>query len=367
MNAKRNDPSQTDLTAETARQPPQKPRNGRRPAGLPLARIPRITLFVLSVAALLLLYLWGVRHRMPSGPSDSARQFLAAPGPADSRLREARILSRDKARVADLNAKAPEAVMRELATSAPQPPPKAQGTEFSPAPMIARSVSLSLLTKDLAGARMMMDKILVRHGGYAAELTVNSERQNSPSLEATLRIPAAELGGALAELKSLGRIQTESQKGEDVSTQHSDLVARLQNARETEQRLQSILRERTGKMSDVLEVEQEISRVRGEIEQLEADQQALEHRVTFATVDLRIDEEFRAELGTPSFLNRLRNAVVSGFQGAADSLAAILFFCLSYGPSILLWFVILFLPARFLWRRSRGFVFRERAEGIGKS
>ena len=71
-------------------------------------------------------------------------------------------------------------------------------------------------------------------------------------------------------------------------------------------------------MSDVLEVEQEISRVRGEIEQMEADQQALEHRVTFATVDLRIDEEFRAELGTPSFLKsaeECRRQRISGRGG----------------------------------------------------
>jgi Domain of unknown function (DUF4349) len=106
-------------------------------------------------------------------------------------------------------------------------------------------------------------------------------------------------------------------------------------------------------MADVLDVEREISRVRGEIEGLEAEQKALEHRVDFATVDLRIGEEYRAQLGAPSLANRLRNAVVSGFQSAADTIVAILLWLLNYGPTLLLWLAILFLPVRILWRRSK--------------
>jgi Domain of unknown function (DUF4349) len=70
-------------------------------------------------------------------------------------------------------------------------------------------------------------------------------------------------------------------------------VARLKNSRETELRLQTILTQRTGKIGDVLEVEREIARVRGEIEQLEAEQKSLEHRVEFATVDLSLTEEYQ--------------------------------------------------------------------------
>ncbi len=33
-------------------------------------------------------------------------------------------------------------------------------------------------------------------------------------------------------------------------------------------------------------------------------------------------------------------------------LSGILLFCLSYGPSALLWGAILFLPGRYLWRRG---------------
>ena len=92
--------------------------------------------------------------------------------------------------------------------------------------------------------------------------------------------------------------RTETQAGEEVTQQHADLVARLTNARETEQRLRQLLTERTGKMEDVLDVEEKISETRGEIESMEAEQNLLEHRVAFATVDLQLVEEYKEQLAT---------------------------------------------------------------------
>jgi hypothetical protein len=158
--------------------------------------------------------------------------------------------------------------------------------------MIARTVAISLVVKDFDASRKSLDAILVRHNGYAANLTVNTEQGAARSLTASLRIPAPQLAAAMNELESLGHVETESQNGEEVTQQHADLVARLKNSRETELRLQAILLQRTGKISDVLEVEQEIARVRGEIEQMEAEQKNLEHRVDFATIDLKFADEY---------------------------------------------------------------------------
>jgi len=164
--------------------------------------------------------------------------------------------------------------------------------------MIAQSVELAVVAKDVKAARSAVEAILARHHGYTAGLTVNTEQNGPRSLEASLRIPARELLAAMAELKALGAVQTETQKGEEVTQQHADLVARLKNSRETEKRLQAILQQRTGKISDVLAVEQEIARVRGDIEQMEAEQKSVEHRVDFATIELHLSEEYKEQLGT---------------------------------------------------------------------
>ena len=222
-------------------------------------------------------------------------------------------------------------------------------------PMIARTVSLTIQVKDIRQARAALDAILARYQGYSAQLNINTSENEMRTVGASLRIPATTLAAALAELRSLGRVQTEAQSGEEVTAQHADLVARLNNARETEQRLRAILQKRTGKVEDVLEVEEQISSTRGEIEQMEAEQKALEHRVDFATVQLQLMEEFKAQFAPPSTSvgTRLHNGFVTGMDNAGTSLLGILLFFEEYGPVLLVWCAILAVPAGLLWRRFR--------------
>jgi len=221
--------------------------------------------------------------------------------------------------------------------------------------MIARTVSLSIIAKDFDSARASLDAILARHNGYAADLNVATPQGSARSLQASLRIPAPQLAAALAELKSLGRVELETQNGEEVTQQHADLVARLKNSRETEQRLQAILTERTGKISDVLSVEQEIARVRGEIEQMEAEQKNLEHRVDFATIDLKLSEEYKAKLDSPAraISTLIHNAAVNGYRNVADTLLSIILFFAEYGPVLAFWLLLFSIPAWLVWRRWR--------------
>jgi len=223
------------------------------------------------------------------------------------------------------------------------------------APMIARTVSLSMVVKDFAEARRAVDTILAKHHGYAAELNVSTSEGAAKTLQGSLRVPAGELAATLSELKALGRVENESQSGEEVTQQHADLMARLKNSRETEQRMQAILQQRTGKISDVLEVEQEIARVRGEIEQMETEQKSLEHRVEFATVNLNLADVYQAELTmpSPSVGTRLRNGVVAGLHHAGETLLGIALFFAEYGPALAIWLMTLGAPAVILWRRFK--------------
>jgi DNA-binding FrmR family transcriptional regulator len=225
----------------------------------------------------------------------------------------------------------------------------------SSAPMIARTVSLSIVVKDFPRARTSLDAILNRHHGYAAQLNVGTPENAPKNLVASLRIPAPELSSAIAELRALGRVENEGQSGEEVTEQHADLVARLKNSRDTEDRLRAILEQRTGKKSDVLQVEREIARVRGDIERMEAEQKALEHRVDFATVELQMTEEFKAELNppAPSVSTRIHNALVAGYQNATETVLGIILFFAEDGPVLLLWLAILALPVVLVWRRYR--------------
>ncbi|HEX3375208.1 MAG TPA: DUF4349 domain-containing protein [Edaphobacter sp.] len=220
-----------------------------------------------------------------------------------------------------------------------------------PAPMIARAASLTIRVKDVEAARSSLDSILARHHGYPAQLNVTSPENGPRGFQASLRIPAPELLSAVGEIKGLGRLENESQSGEDVTRQHADLGARLKTARATEERFRAILEQRTGKISDVLEVERSIAGVRGEIEAMEAEQRTLEHRVDFASVEIQMVEEYKAQLSSPdSVSTRIYNAFVAGYRNARETLLGFLLFFEEYGPALVIWLGFIALPVLLAWR-----------------
>jgi anti-sigma factor RsiW len=237
----------------------------------------------------------------------------------------------------------------------PPPPPPPPGTPASTAPMIARTASLSLVVKDFANVEAAVKAVVSRHSGYIGELNTSTPPDAAKTFSATLRVPSAQLEPALAELKQLGRADQESQSGEEVTKQYVDLAARLKNSRATEERLLSVLRNNTGKVKDVLEVENEISRVRGEIEEMEADKRALQTRIDFATITLSVTEEYKASLnGAPSSTGtRLHNAFVTGYHSVVENVIGLAAWLLESGPTLLFWAALLFFPIRWAWRQVR--------------
>ena len=177
------------------------------------------------------------------------------------------------------------------------------------------------------------------------------------SLSASLRVPADQFDPTMAEIKKLGAVESESQSGEDVAQQSVDLDARLANARNTEQRLTALLHDRTGQMTDVLAVEKEMDRVRGEIEQMEAERKTLTNRVAYATLNVTLREASKAQLSPRSTLDRFRNAAGDGFATLEAGVVGALVLLLAYGPSLLLWGGISFLIVGLVWKRRRSLKF----------
>jgi hypothetical protein len=125
--------------------------------------------------------------------------------------------------------------------------------------------------------------------------------------------------------------------------------------RTTEARLIEILPTRTGKLGDVLQVEEQIDRTRGEIETAEAEEKSLAKRIAFATVHIEVNEIFKASLRVDHgpVLTRLRNAAVAGIEMPGSGLLNLSLWLLSAGPSLLVVAAVLFWPARVPWKRTR--------------
>jgi hypothetical protein len=220
--------------------------------------------------------------------------------------------------------------------------------------MVARVATLGLSTDRFDDMRAAVERLTATHEGRIASLAITGE-SNRRALAATLRVPSARLDPVLGLLRGLGRVRNESIGTEDVTSEFMDLSIRVANSRREEQRLLALLSDRTGKLSEVLEVERAIARVRTEVERMEASLTSTKDRVDLSTIHLRIEENYRAEvaLGPVSVGARFRNAVVDGGRTAAASVVGALIGAIQIVPTLTVWALLLVWPVRWVARRTR--------------
>ena len=219
-------------------------------------------------------------------------------------------------------------------------------------PMIIRTVQLTLVTKSFETARTRIESIVQESKGYVDQMSIYSEPKSPKRLSAVLRIPDGKLAASLIELRKLGQPKEESQSSADITGQYVDLVARLSNARNTEQRLLALLRERTGNLKDVVAAEGEIARVREGIERMEAERKNFDNKVQYATVQVELSEEYHAQLQQtlPNTRTRIYNAAVEGYESASDTMLGIALTSLAVGPAVVVWLAFLFSVGFVAWR-----------------
>jgi hypothetical protein len=215
-------------------------------------------------------------------------------------------------------------------------------------PLIAHSAELTVATHEFAKSRTSLEEILERHRGYAARLRMAGRRSGSV-LSATLRVPTTELASAVSELKSLGDVEQEEQAADEITQQRADLEARLSNAQNTLRRLQDLLQKQTYPDGNVRELQRQIANASAEVNRLQAERDASEHKIIFANVQFSLRELVSAP--AESLGAQLHAAAAAGFGEASASLSAIVLFLIGRGPVALLWMVILYLPARLAWKR----------------
>jgi hypothetical protein len=223
-------------------------------------------------------------------------------------------------------------------------------------PRIAYSAELSVATREFSHSRSSLEEILERHHGYVAKLRMVGQPAGSV-LSATLRVPSSEYRSALTELKAVGLVEHEEEAADEITQQHSELEARLVNAQNEEQRIQRLLQNRGDKPSDPATLERQVSLLRGEIERIETERSAFGSRVSFANVFFSLREERTSPAETIGA--KLRNAGVGGLNDALESVSTILLFLAGRGPLLALWAVLLYLPARYFWRRRAQLSFSE--------
>ncbi|MHB1323396.1 MAG: DUF4349 domain-containing protein [Coriobacteriia bacterium] len=166
----------------------------------------------------------------------------------------------------------------------------------------------------------------------------------------TMRVPADVLPAFVADVLALGTVEYQFEDTDDVTQQHVDLSARLENLRVQEQRLRSFF-DAAETVQDMLAIEAELSRIRGEIESFDAQVRYLERQAAMATVTVELTED-RPVVRPDGASWGFEEAVTSGFRGAATVVNFAIAFFIATAP---LWALGLigFFVVRAIVRRRR--------------
>ena len=156
--------------------------------------------------------------------------------------------------------------------------------------LLVRTGQASIEVDSLESSMADLRRIVQRAGGFVADASVQSGRNQLRSATLELKVPASRFDELTEGLEPLGRLQFVNVGAEDVSEEFVDLTARAANGRRLEDRLVELLRTRTGKLQDVLSVERELARVREEIERMEGRLRFLKTSAQLSTLSVNLYE-----------------------------------------------------------------------------
>ncbi|MBT6254102.1 DUF4349 domain-containing protein [Candidatus Uhrbacteria bacterium] len=233
-------------------------------------------------------------------------------------------------------------------------PPRGGDTAANVNQKMIKTGYLTLLVDQISEALPKINEIATAHNGF----TENSNSGEYPSGERhgylTIRVPSSNYDAAVFDIRELAlKIVDESSSAQDVTEQYTDLETRLSVAQEEESAYLALL-DRANDVSDLLQVQRELSNVRVRIESLQGQIKYLDNQTDLSTITITLEEETSINIPTKTF--RFASTVREAFRGAvsvAQGLVTIVVWGVVVGVVIVLPLGLIFWAGRNLWNRRK--------------
>jgi vacuolar-type H+-ATPase subunit I/STV1 len=218
---------------------------------------------------------------------------------------------------------------------------------------MVRTATLEMLVQHPAETAEKIRVLAEREGGFLVSSEVRGQEYPVGGT-LTIRVPTERFENVRDQIRKLGlRVESERTEAQDVTRQYTDQDANLRNLRAEEQQYLLILKQaRTVK--DTLEVSEKLSQVRGQIEQQQAEFNALSKQIETVAITIYLRAEAEARVFGLNWrpLYQIKIASRDGLDGLANyfsSITAFVFFL----PTILLWAATIMLSGVGAWRILR--------------
>ena len=221
-----------------------------------------------------------------------------------------------------------------------------------------RSGHIELVVTSYDEARAKLDAIVAAAGGYIDSTHVVRGQNQISDATIVVRVPEDAFGALIPKLSEVGNVTGETTNADDITDRYVDVSARLAAAQALEKRLLALAGDRAASLDQVLSVEHELERVRGEIEGYEGHLRQWNDEIAMSTLTISIESK-RPEIVAPPVVANdptLGERTAQAFHGSVSALrglgAALLVACTALLP----WLLVLApgaLLARRLVRRHR--------------
>jgi len=201
---------------------------------------------------------------------------------------------------------------------------------------IIRTCSMEMIVQHPAEVIDQITALADNLGGYL--VISDSGGPNAMVGSLTVRVPASRFDEARAEIHKLGlRVASEKVDAQDVTRQYVDQDASIRNLRAEETGYLAILKQ-AATVKDMLAVSERLSEVRGQIEQQQAEFNALSKQTETVAISIVLRTEPQPQVFGLNWrpIHQLELALRDGLESVAtyaSAMTAILF----YLPAVLLW------------------------------
>jgi len=222
----------------------------------------------------------------PAPPTATRSKFHEESKAAAARVAPAKAAQSESGDVEAYVAPQNAAIREEAAQSPPETPAPGLSNR-----KLIRNATVDLEIVNFDNAVQKISAFANEEHGYVA--TTDSDKQANGKLrgQVVVKVQPENLDRFLQKIRSLGELKNQTLGTEDVTKAYFDTDARLKNAHVMEQRLIEMLKTKTGKVSDLLQVEKELGRVREEIEKMQGELKYWDSQVQFATVTISLAEK----------------------------------------------------------------------------
>ncbi len=158
---------------------------------------------------------------------------------------------------------------------------------------IIQTATLRLVVGSVADAFHQVASLAGDAGGFVATSTFSNEGDHQTGT-ITIRVPADRFQDVLASLRDMAKkVEKEQSDATDATQEYSDLGARLRNLQATESQYLVFLN-RANNISEVLQVQDRLNTVRGDIESVQTRMNLLQGTSAMATITATLAPEAAA-------------------------------------------------------------------------